>query len=192
MYWTMLRRELLGRKRQTIIVAAGLAVAIALVIVVSALSNGVRQAQSQALESVYGVGTDLTVAGAPQEPGQGRGQRFDFGDGEGNSSDGTTKIDQSRLTTGPGRSTIEASTVGTIGALAGVQQATGVLSLNNVTFSGQMPDRSQMSQNGGDGSGMPMPPSGGSDGAGGSSFGIDSFSVLGVDPGVSDAGPLSS
>jgi len=191
MYWTMLRRELLGRKRQTIIVAAGLAIAIALVIIVSALSNGVRQAQSQALESVYGVGTDLTVAGAPQEPGQGGGPRFDFGEGDGSSSDGTTRIDQSRLTAGPGRSTLEASTVGTISALAGVQHATGVLSLNNVTFSGEMPDRSQMSQNG-DSGGMPMPPSGGSDGSGGSSFGIDSFSVLGVDPGVSDAGPLSS
>ena len=38
MYWTYLRRELAGRKKQTIIVAVGLAVAIALVIVVNALS----------------------------------------------------------------------------------------------------------------------------------------------------------
>ena len=42
MYWTMLRREMLGRKRQTAIVAAGLAIAVALVIVVSSLSAGIR------------------------------------------------------------------------------------------------------------------------------------------------------
>ena len=69
MYWTYLRRELSGRKKQTVIVAVGMAIAIALVIVVNALSAGVRDAQSQALESVYGVGTDLTVTGAQAEPG---------------------------------------------------------------------------------------------------------------------------
>ncbi len=69
MYGTYLRRELAGRKKQTIIVAAGLAIAIALVIVVNSLAAGVRDAQAQALESVYGVGTDLTVTGAAAEPG---------------------------------------------------------------------------------------------------------------------------
>lgn len=194
MYWTMLRRELLGRKRQTIIVAAGLAIAIALVIVVSALASGVRQAQAQALESVYGVGTDLTVTGAPAEPGQGGGQRFEFGRGDGTSDDGTTRIDQSRLTTGPGRSTLDADSVSIVAGLDGVAGATGVLSLNNVTFSGEMPDRSQSSgsdQGGGFGD-MPAPPSGGADGAGGSAFGVDSFTVLGVDPSTSDIGPLSA
>lgn len=70
MYGTYLRRELAGRKRQTMIVAIGLAIAIALVIVVNALTAGVRDAQAQALESVYGVGTDLTVTGAAAEPGR--------------------------------------------------------------------------------------------------------------------------
>ncbi len=78
MYWTYLRRELVGRKKQTIIVAAGLAIAIALVIIVNSLAAGVRDAQAQALESVYGVGTDLTVTGAATEPGQGGGPRFEF------------------------------------------------------------------------------------------------------------------
>ena len=44
MYWTYLRRELSGRKKQTTIVAFGLAVAVALVIMVNALSAGVRDA----------------------------------------------------------------------------------------------------------------------------------------------------
>jgi hypothetical protein len=43
-YWTYLRRELSGRKKQTTIVAIGLAVAVALVIMVNALSAGVRDA----------------------------------------------------------------------------------------------------------------------------------------------------
>lgn len=63
MYGTYLRRELSGRTKQTVIVAVGLAIAIALVIVVNALSVGVKDAQATALESVYGVGTDITVTG---------------------------------------------------------------------------------------------------------------------------------
>ena len=83
MYWTYLRRELVGRKKQTIIVAAGLAIAIALVIVVNSLAAGVRDAQAQALESVYGVGTDLTVTGAMAEPGAGGGPQFEFDEADG-------------------------------------------------------------------------------------------------------------
>ena len=78
MYGTYLRRELVGRKKQTIIVATGLAIAIALVIIVNSLAAGVRDAQAQALESVYGVGTDLTVTGAMAEPGEGGGPSFEF------------------------------------------------------------------------------------------------------------------
>lgn len=52
MYATYLRRKLAGRRKQTIIVAAGLAIAIALVMIVNSLSAGVRDAQARALESV--------------------------------------------------------------------------------------------------------------------------------------------
>ena len=83
MYWTYLRRELVGRKKQTIIVAAGLAIAIALVIVVNSLAAGVRDAQAQALESVYGVGTDLTVTGAQAEPGAGGGRASSSSESDG-------------------------------------------------------------------------------------------------------------
>lgn len=188
MYWTMLRRELSGRRRQTIVVAVGLAIAIALVIVVSSLSAGICQAQSQALEGVYGVGTDLTVSGTPSAPGEGGGPRFDFGESEGQSEDGTTRLSQSRLTTEPMRGTLDASTVDVVAALDGVQAATGTLSLTNMAFSGEMPDPSQQQQGeGGPGGGM----SGGGPG-GGSSFGVDSFTVLGVDPSASEVGPLSA
>ncbi|MEV8240234.1 ABC transporter permease [Microbacterium testaceum] len=198
MYGTYLRRELAGRVKQTVIVALGLAIAIALVIVVNALSAGVRDAQSQALSSVYGVGTDLTVTGAQTEPGQGGGTRFDFGAGEGATQDGTTTLSQSRLMTDMRRGTLDASTVATVAGLDGVAAATGALSLTNTTFSGQVPDRSAQSggtggSGTGDGAQMGEPPAGGGGpgGDGGSAFGVDSFTVLGVDPSAS-VGPLSS
>ncbi|MDQ1123893.1 ABC transporter permease [Microbacterium trichothecenolyticum] len=190
MYGTYLRRELAGRTKQTVIVAVGLAIAIALVMVVNALSAGVRDAQEQALSSVYGVGTDLTVTGAQAEPAQGGGPRFDFGADDGATSDGTTTLSQSRLMTDMRRGTLDAAAVATVADLGGVSAATGALSLTNTTFSGQMPDRSAGSAQG---EGMPQqPPSGGGPGGdGGSAFGIDSFTVLGVDPAAS-VGPLSS
>jgi ABC-type antimicrobial peptide transport system permease subunit len=202
MYFTYLRRELSGRKKQSIIVAIGLAVAIALVMVVNALSGGVSQAQAQALSSVYGVGTDLTVTGSATQPGEGqRGQRFDFGSGAGESADGTTSLSSSRLMTDMMRGTLDATTVATVAATDGVAAATGTLSLTNTTFSGELPDFSQMQQNPGTtdggaeaspGAQGATPPQGGPDGAGGSSFGVDSFSVLGVDPAATTVGPLSS
>lgn len=186
MYWTYLRRELGGRKRQTVIVAVGLAVAIALVIVVNALSAGVRDAQSEALASVYGVGTDLTVTGAQSEPGSGTGPRFDFGADAGSSQDGTTSLSQSRLITDFRRQTLDASTVATVAGLDGVASATGALSLTNTTFSGQVPDRSAAaSGERGERNG------GGPGGNGGSNFNVDAFTVLGVDP-AATVGPLSA
>jgi putative ABC transport system permease protein len=43
MFFTYLRRQLFNRKRQTIIVSLGLALGVALVFTVSAVSNGVQQ-----------------------------------------------------------------------------------------------------------------------------------------------------
>lgn len=217
MYGTYLRRELSGRKKQTAIVAIGLAIAIALVIIVNALSAGVRDAQSQALSSVYGVGTDLTVTGAEQQPGQssgeggGPGGRFDFGeDGGETSADGTTTLNQSRLTTDFRRGTLDAGVVSQVSSVDGVAAATGALSLTNMTFSGELPQRpdartdagtdagadagtapgqgqTDQGQTGQDGQGAA--PGGG---FGGGSFDVDSFTVLGIDPGASSVGPMSS
>ncbi len=141
MYGTYLRRELAGRTKQTVIVAVGLAIAIALVIVVNALSAGVRDAQTQALSSVYGVGTDLTVTGAQTQPGEGGGARFDFGAQDGTTTDGTTTLDQSRLVAERQRAPLDASTVTSVADIDGVSAATGALSLTNMTFSGEIPQR---------------------------------------------------
>ncbi|KRB39045.1 ABC transporter permease [Microbacterium sp. Root180] len=193
MYATYLRRELAGRKKQTIIVAAGLAIAIALVMIVNSLAAGVRDAQAEALESVYGVGTDLTVTGAMAEPGEGRGQMFEFGeDGGETGDDGTTELSQSRLVSEPMRATLAADTLDTVASVDGVEAASGALSLTNMTFSGELPQRpAEGSESGTTGQ---APPDGGGDGGGfgGGSFGVDSFSVLGIDPATTSVGPLSA
>src|SRR6187431_1131364 len=197
MYWTYLRRELVGRKKQTIIVAAGLALAIALVIVVNALSAGVRDAQAQALESVYGVGTDLTVTGAMAEPGEDGGRQFDFGeDGGETADDGTTSLSQSRLFADRMRGTLDASTVDTVAGVDGVAAASGALSLTNTTFSGELPQRPTDGTDGTDG-GQATEGDQGAQGApqggfGGGSFDVDAFTVLGIDPSASAVGPLSA
>jgi len=198
MYWTYLRRELAGRKKQTIIVAAGLAVAIALVIVVNALSAGVRDAQTEALQSVYGVGTDLTVTGAQVQPGDGAGgPRFEFGqDGGTTSEDGTTSLSQSRLMADVMRGTLDASTVGTVASADGVAAASGALSLTNTTFDGELPQ--PPSDSGTTGTDSSQQPSqgrqapGGGGGFGGGSFDVDSFTVLGIDASAAGVGPLSA
>ena len=208
MHGTYLRRELAGRKKQTLIVAVGLAIAIALVIVVNALSAGVRDAQTQALASVYGVGTDLTVTGAQAERGSDGGQRFDFGAGGGRQgSDGSsTTLKTSVLRTSPARGTLDAATVAAVAKTSGVAASTGALSLTNLNFDGQV---QQGTQSGGTaqqpsagGTGQEGSAQGGSgEGSGsgerprfgGGSFGINSFTVLGVDPAAgSTVGPLSS
>lgn len=198
MYWTYLRRELSGRTKQTVIVATGLAIAIALVIIVNALSAGVRDAQAQALESVYGVGTDLTVTGAQVEPGE-RGEggpQFDF-DEEGGSTDedGTTSLSQSRLMTDFLRGTLESATVDTVASVDGVAAASGALSLTNTTFDGELPQRPTDS---GSTDGAQGPPEGGGEGGGmgggfgGGSFDVDSFTVLGIEAADTAVGPLSA
>lgn len=194
MYWTYLRRELSGRKKQTIIVAAGLAIAIALVIIVNALSAGVRDAQAQALESVYGVGTDLTVTGAMAEPGEGGGARFEFDQGGGQTADdGSTALSQSRLMTDFMRGTLESSTVATVADVDGVAAASGALSLTNSTFSGELPQPPGGDQPGEvvEGQGD-APQDGGGRSFGGGSFEVEAFTVLGIDPAESSVGPLAS
>jgi ABC-type antimicrobial peptide transport system permease subunit len=195
MFATYLRRELGNRTRQTVIVAIGMALAIALVIVVSAISAGVKNAQAQVLESIYGVGTDITVTYPAAAPGEGGGPvQFDFDSGAGTTDEdaGTTTLSQTRLTTDLGTTTFDASTLDTITGIDGVAAATATLSLQNLTFSGEMPDPSQFVGGGPIGGGAQSPDSGGSDGAGGSAFDIDRFSVEGVDVEASSVGPLTA
>jgi ABC-type antimicrobial peptide transport system permease subunit len=186
MFGTYLRRELANRRRQTIVIAIGMALAIALVILVNAAAAGVKAAQGTALQNVYGVGTDITVTKTASTADG--GQRFDFGSGAGRTSGGTQSISRSRLSTARGTTAFSTSAVTKAKATSGVEAATGVLSLTNTTFSGQLPTPGQ---GGGFGSGGTRP-TGGPDGAGGSSFGVNSFTVLGYDVEGATIGPLTA
>src|SRR3954468_2167122 len=80
MFFTYLRRELRRRRKAALVVASGLALGIALVIVVNSVSTGMSRAQDKVLQSLYGLGTDMTVtkaAAAPKTGETGR-PRFDF------------------------------------------------------------------------------------------------------------------
>jgi putative ABC transport system permease protein len=67
-YLKYLRRELGQRKRQTVVIALGLALGVGLVITVTAVSSGVKTAQAAVVHALYGVGTDLTVTKNPAPP----------------------------------------------------------------------------------------------------------------------------
>jgi ABC-type antimicrobial peptide transport system permease subunit len=68
------RSELARRRGRTIVTVAGLALGVALVIVIASLTRGLDEAQASALDPLSSIGTDLTVTLAPsQESGGGFG-----------------------------------------------------------------------------------------------------------------------
>ncbi|MFJ3381839.1 ABC transporter permease [Curtobacterium sp. NPDC090217] len=198
MFLTYLRRELTNRKKQTVIIAIGMALAIALVVIVSSISSGVKTAQSSVLQSVYGVGTDITVSKTATPSSSGGRPSFDFGGQDSSGSSGSTNLSQSRLSVSPGTSTLSAANLKTVTATDGVKAATGVLTLQNSTFSGtvQQQDSSSDSSSSSSSSGTSTqqgPPSGGGGGGfGGGSFDVDSFSVTGIPVSGDAVGPLTS
>jgi ABC-type antimicrobial peptide transport system permease subunit len=193
MFGTYLRRELANRRRQTVIIAVGMALAIALVILVNAAAAGVKDAQGTALQSVYGVGTDITVTKTASAPSANGGrQDFRFGSGSGSTSGGTQSISRSRLSTEPGTTAFAATAVTKAANASGVKAATGVLNLSNTTFSGQLPTQRTGQGGFGQGGSTGTRPTGGPDGAGGSSFGVDRVTVLGYDVKGATIGPLTA
>ncbi|WP_010205578.1 ABC transporter permease [Salinibacterium sp. PAMC 21357] len=202
MFGTYLYRELSNRRKQTTIIAAGMALAIALVMIVSGVAAGVRDAQGSVLASIYGVGTDITVTQEPEQPaegeaGQGQGQgpsRFEFGAEEGDSADGTTALAQSQLTSGAGSTTFDATALTAAAGLDDVAAATATLTLSNVSFSGEIPTGDAAAAEGAAPGAEPGTGEAGRgpDGAGGSSFSVDTFSVTGIDVAGESVGPLTS
>ena len=98
-YLSYLRSELTRRKSRTILTLLGLAIGVALVIVISSLSRGLDRAQGKALNPLSSIGTDLTVTLAPQTD---TGGGFNGGGGGGFRGGGgggdTLQANQSALT----------------------------------------------------------------------------------------------
>lgn len=191
MLFTYARRELTRRRRQTIIVAAGLAIAVALVMVVNSVSTGVRAAQADVLTSIYGVGTDITVTQRGEFAGMG-GRMFEFNEDQGaTDEEGTTRLDSSILMLARGSEAFPATDVAAVAAVEGVAGAVGALELELLDFSGELPGMGTTE--------APEPGTGPREGDtenrggfGGGAFSLDQTTVAGVEPGAVTLGPLAS
>jgi ABC-type antimicrobial peptide transport system permease subunit len=186
-YFTYIRRELRRRGKQSIVIATGLAVGIALVVTVSSVSAGVKNAQTQVLHSLYGVGTDMTVTKTATF-GSGAGPQRFTGPPSSSKSGSATRFSRSALHATPGQSTLSETTVSKVSALDGVAAASGGLVLTDTSFSGTIPSTST----GGGGFGGGGAPTGGTTSGGNPSFDINSFTVDGIEIGGSSVGPLTA
>jgi ABC-type antimicrobial peptide transport system permease subunit len=201
MFFKYLGRELTKRKRQSALVATGLAIAIALVVVVNSVSGGIKSAQAQALSGLYGIGTDISVS-KTSTPGNGGPQHFDVGGNSGSTSGTKRTFSRSMLRSDPFTGTLTQAEVDAIAKVSGVTAVVSTLKLNSVTFNGTLPTFTQNNNwgtrhQGGPGQAssggtMPAPPTGGSDGNGGSSFNVTSMSVEGVSVATQKIGPLAA
>ncbi|MFF4832174.1 ABC transporter permease [Streptomyces sp. NPDC001315] len=195
MFFTYLRRELRRRRKAALVVASGLALGIALVIVVNSVSSGMGKAQDKVLQSLYGLGTDMTVtkAASPTTSTSER-PRFQF-DAQDNDSDKEQSTDRVMV---QGFQTLATSTVTKVGKQSGVSDAVGGLSLQVIKVSGQF-TRGQFQQNGNGGNQQGGGPGGGGNGqpqgevqGGGANFDVNNYSVYGTDVTKPALGPLTS
>ncbi|MGC5346337.1 ABC transporter permease [Streptomyces sp. DT171] len=197
MFFTYLRRELRRRRKAALVVASGLALGIALVIIVSSVSAGMSKAQDKVLESLYGLGTDMTVTKAAAAPGSGSERpKFKF-DAKDSDDDTTQSTDRVMV---QGFQTLAATTVGQVGKQEGVADAVGGLSLTVMKVDGQFKRGEFRQREGTSGGGQGGPGGGSGDGGGpqgevrggGASFDVNSFTVYGTDVTKQGLGPLTS
>ncbi|MFJ9180713.1 ABC transporter permease [Streptomyces sp. NPDC102360] len=197
MFFTYLRRELRRRRKAALVVASGLALGIALVIVVGSVSAGMTRAQDKVLQSLYGLGTDMTVtkaASAPESGDTGR-PKFDFDAKDSDSGDKEQSSDRVMV---QGFQTLADSTVSKVAGQKGVADTVGGLSLQVMKVSGSF-TRGRFKQDGSSGSQGGPGGQGGEGGqpqgrvqGGGASFDVNSFSVYGTDVTQRKLGPLTS
>jgi ABC-type antimicrobial peptide transport system permease subunit len=189
MFFTYLRRELRRRRKAALVVASGLALGIALVIVVDSVTAGMSRAQAKVLESLYGLGTDMTVTKAASPPGEGgavRRPRFRFDAGEG--TDGAQQSQDVVMV--QGFETLTASTVAKVAGQDGVADAVGGLSARVMKVDGRFARGEVRPAQPGQ-----APGQGGAGGdvlGGGADFGVDSYTVYGTDVAHQGLGPLTS
>jgi ABC-type antimicrobial peptide transport system permease subunit len=190
--------ELRRRRGRTLLTALGLGVGVGLVVTVTALSSGLDEAQSEVLEPLTGVGTDMAVSrpvslgddggatiGGPAQLSpaerkrleqEGAGPpRLDFGDlgdpGEKFETDQFVTTDLS----------FPAAEVRGIREGEGVEAVSPALTLNLIHVEGRVPESTG-------GPTLFRAGPGPAEGAGGGGFGIEPLSVTGVDATQRDLG----
>ena len=203
-YLRYIAAELRQRKGRTALTALGLAVGVGLVVTVTALSSGLDEAQSEVLEPLTGVGTDMSVSRPLVVEGSGEDQEFTPGPGGGLSEreqrrlereNGAVRFGLENLGE-PGERFEETNFVSTdlsfparqverIAAIDGVESVAGGLTLNAIEISGEVPE--EAAEGGGPGL------FGGPPGAGGpESIDFEQATVSGVDLSSSDLGLLTA
>ncbi|MGY1501353.1 ABC transporter permease [Streptomyces sp. QTS52] len=203
MFGIYLKRELSRRKKAALVIAMGLALGIALVITVNSVSAGMQQAQEKVLQSLYGLGTDMTVTKARSAPTGTQSGRpsFDF---DASSNDSTETQSSDRVTTQGGQ-TLKSALVTKVAAQKGVATAVGALSLNVTKVDGSFTQGkaktdTSSSSSSSSGQGGPGGGQGNNSGStappeiqgGGASFDVNSYSVTGVDVTNQALGPLAT
>jgi ABC-type antimicrobial peptide transport system permease subunit len=187
MFFTYVFRELRRRHRQALLTAMGLAVGVALVVAVTAYAGGVSKAQDEVLQSLYGVGTDITVSQQAKME-QGGSQRFSMKPPDEDSQG--KKFDRSSVMTSPGQQSISTKKLAQIADLDGVADVTGSITMQVMNVQGKF----AQSQGGGEQPSQQQ--SAGSSEQQGqvqmAPIDVSSLSVSGVDTGDLDLGPLSS
>ncbi|MFB7291598.1 ABC transporter permease [Actinacidiphila glaucinigra] len=187
MFFTYLRRELRRRRKAALVIAMGLALGIALVITVNSVSAGMTQAQGKVLESLYGLGTDMTVTKAADPDSSSADRpRFQF------DARGDEKEQSSDRVMVQGFQSLKSSVVDQVSEQSGVKDAVGGLSLVVIKVNGQFQrGEFQQAPGGGNrqrGGGQPQ----GSVRGGGANFDINNFTVFGTDVAHPGLGPLTS
>jgi ABC-type antimicrobial peptide transport system permease subunit len=190
--------ELRRRRGRTILTALGLAVGVGLVVVVSALSDGLDKAQDEVLEPLTGVGTDMSVSRPLRVSGD--GDRFSAGPG------GLSEAEQRRLREengGPGGArvqlpqgnpgdkferddlvstsqlTFSARQADKVAALDGVEGVATTLTLNSIHVEGTVPERTGGDRVFGPGTGPPQ------------DINFENLSVTGVDTSKPELAPVT-
>ena len=200
--------ELRRRKGRTVLTSLGLGVGVGLVVAVTALSAGLDDAQSEVLEPLTGVGTDMSVSRPiVVEQEEGDDGETDFSAGPGAQ---LSETERKQLERENGRLELDFSKYGDPGdkfttrqfmstdlsypekeaakveGVEGVADVGKALTLNQVTISGTVPEESQEDS----GFGPPGGPAPGG-GPGGNETGFDQSSVAGVDAKNSDLAPVT-
>lgn len=189
MFFTYVFRELRRRHRQALLTALGLAVGVALVVAVTAYAGGVGNAQDEVLQSLYGVGTDITVS-QQRKMDEAGPQRFGMQPPD--ESQQGKRFNRSAVMTSPGQQSISETKVEQIAALDGVSSVTGSLSVTVMNVKGKFAEV----QGGSSGASGQPPSQSASDSSEGQTqmapIDVSSLSVSGVDVSDLDLGPLSA
>jgi putative ABC transport system permease protein len=196
MFLIYLRRELRRRKKAALVISMGLALGIALVITVNSVSAGMSAAQGKVLESLYGLGTDMTVTKAQTATAASSGApKFDF-DAKSNSSSKKQSSDNVRV---QGFQSLASSVVTKVSQQAGVASAVGGLSLNVTKVDGSFTQGQAKTTTGSSSGGGQQGGQGGGNSTaqpqvqgGGANFSVNSYTVFGTDVSNLDLGPLTT